>query len=56
MNVHAQIQGQMLIGGEMVAGEANQWIEAVNPANGLIADTSREHSPSSIAVIGTWRS
>src|SRR5438270_13813102 len=33
MNVHAQIQGQMLIGGEMVAGEANQWIESVNPAN-----------------------
>src|SRR5947209_6506889 len=33
MNVHAQIQGQMLIGGEMVAGEANSWIESVNPAN-----------------------
>src|SRR2546429_10001303 len=33
MNVHAQIQGQMLIGGEMVAGEANNWIESVNPAN-----------------------
>src|SRR5438309_11575663 len=32
MNVHAQIQGQMLIGGEMVAGEANQWIDSVNPA------------------------
>src|ERR1700682_1836913 len=26
--------------------------QAVNPANGLIADTSRESSPASIAVIG----
>ncbi|MEA2905862.1 MAG: betaine-aldehyde dehydrogenase [Alphaproteobacteria bacterium] len=33
MNVHAQMKGQMLIGGEMVAGEANNWIESVNPAN-----------------------
>jgi acyl-CoA reductase-like NAD-dependent aldehyde dehydrogenase len=33
MNVHAQMKGQMLIGGEMVAGEANKWIESVNPAN-----------------------
>jgi betaine-aldehyde dehydrogenase len=32
MNVHAQMKGQMLIGGEMVAGEANKWIESVNPA------------------------
>jgi len=28
------------------------FLQAVNPANGLIADTSREHSPSSIAVVG----
>ena len=33
MNVHVQMKGQMLIGGEMVAGEANKWIESVNPAN-----------------------
>src|SRR5262245_49392849 len=33
MNVHAQMKGQMLIGGELVAGEANKWIESVNPAN-----------------------
>jgi acyl-CoA reductase-like NAD-dependent aldehyde dehydrogenase len=33
MNVHAQMKGSMLIGGEMVAGEANNWIESVNPAN-----------------------
>ncbi len=28
------------------------FLQAVNPANGLVADTSREHSPSSIAVVG----
>jgi hypothetical protein len=28
------------------------FLEAMNPANGLIADTSRENSPSSIAVVG----
>jgi len=28
------------------------FLEAVNPANGLIADTSREHSPASIGVVG----
>ena len=28
------------------------FLEAVNPANGLVADTSRENSPSSIAVDG----
>src|SRR5262249_62281282 len=33
MNVHAQIKGHMLIGGELVAGEADRWIESVNPAN-----------------------
>src|ERR1700704_2101807 len=33
MNVRAQMKGQMLIGGEMVAGEADKWIESVNPAN-----------------------
>ena len=33
MNVHAQMKGQMLIGGEMVSGEANKWIESLNPAN-----------------------
>jgi betaine-aldehyde dehydrogenase len=33
MNVHTQFKGQMLIDGEMVAGEANNWIESVNPAN-----------------------
>ena len=33
MNVHTQFKGQMLIGGEMVAGEANKWIESLNPAN-----------------------
>src|SRR3954471_10234039 len=32
MNVHTQFKGQMLIGGEMVAGEANKWIESLNPA------------------------
>src|ERR1700753_985518 len=32
MNVHAQFKGQMLIGGQMVSGEANEWIESVNPA------------------------
>src|SRR5712691_10478582 len=33
MNVHADIKGQMLIGGELVASEADKWIESVNPAN-----------------------
>src|SRR5438874_6491788 len=33
MNVRTQMKGQMLIGGEMVAGEADKWIESVNPAN-----------------------
>src|SRR5215475_10931522 len=33
MNIHAQMKRQMLIGGDMVAGEANKWIESVNPAN-----------------------
>jgi hypothetical protein len=28
------------------------FLQAVNPANGLIADTSREHSPVSIGVVG----
>src|ERR1700674_5522625 len=28
------------------------FLEAVNPANGLVADTSRQNSPSSIAVVG----
>jgi hypothetical protein len=28
------------------------FLQAVNPANGLIADTSREHSPCSIGVVG----
>ena len=28
------------------------FLQEVNPANGLIADTSRENSPSSIAVVG----
>ena len=28
------------------------FLEAVNPANGLVADTSRENSPCSIAVVG----
>ena len=28
------------------------FLEAVNPANGLVADTSRENSPSSIGVVG----
>jgi hypothetical protein len=28
------------------------FLEAVNPVNGLIADTSRENSPASIAVVG----
>src|ERR1700675_3818917 len=28
------------------------FLQAVNPANGLVADTSRENSPASIAVIG----
>ena len=28
------------------------FLQAVNPANGLVADTSRENSPSSIAVVG----
>ncbi len=28
------------------------FLQAVNPANGLVADTSREQSPSSIAVVG----
>src|SRR5439155_27071569 len=33
MNVRAQMKGQMLIGGEMVSGQSNNWIESVNPAN-----------------------
>src|SRR5438045_8900769 len=34
MNVHAQLmKGQMLIGGDLVAGEANNWLDSVNPAN-----------------------
>src|SRR5471032_1507552 len=28
------------------------FLEAMNPTNGLVADTSRENSPSSIAVVG----
>ncbi len=28
------------------------FLQAVNPANGLVADTSREHSPASIGVVG----
>src|SRR6202158_1503964 len=28
------------------------FLQAVNPTNGLVADTSRENSPSSIAVVG----
>ena len=28
------------------------FLEAVNPANGLVADTSRKNSPCSIAVVG----
>ena len=32
MNVHAQMKGQMLIGGQMVSGEADKWIESLNPA------------------------
>jgi hypothetical protein len=28
------------------------FLQAVNPANGLVADTSRENSPTSIAVVG----
>jgi hypothetical protein len=31
---------------------AGYFLHAVNPANGLIADTSREHSPCSIAAVG----
>ena len=34
MNVHAQpMKAHMLIGGELVAGQANNWIDSVNPAN-----------------------
>src|SRR5262249_18011381 len=32
-NVRPQMKGQMLIGGEMVSGQSNNWIESVNPAN-----------------------
>lgn len=32
MNVHAQMKGQMLIGGQMVSGGADKWIESLNPA------------------------
>jgi len=32
MNVHANFKGNMLIDGELVAGEADKWIESVNPA------------------------
>ena len=28
------------------------FLHAANPANGLVADTTREHSPCSIAVVG----
>lgn len=33
MNVQANFKGQMLIGGELVAGEADKWMDSVNPAN-----------------------
>jgi betaine-aldehyde dehydrogenase len=34
MNVHTKVmQGRMLIGGELVNGEANEWLDSVNPAN-----------------------
>ena len=35
MNVHQSnlMRGMMLIGGELVASEADQWLESVNPAN-----------------------
>src|SRR5215472_3485235 len=33
MNVHAQpMKANMLIGGELVAGQANNWLDSVNPA------------------------
>ena len=28
------------------------FLESANPANGLIADTTRDHAPASIAVVG----
>jgi betaine-aldehyde dehydrogenase len=34
MNVHSNLmRGHMLIGGELVASEAGEWLESVNPAN-----------------------
>jgi betaine-aldehyde dehydrogenase len=33
MNVHANFKGHMLIDGELVAGQADQWIDSINPAN-----------------------
>ena len=34
MNVHSNLmRGHMLIGGELVASESNEWLESVNPAN-----------------------
>ena len=35
MNVHQSnlMRGMMLIGGELVPSESNEWLESVNPAN-----------------------
>lgn len=34
MNIHSAFKrGRMLIGGELVASEADQWLESINPAN-----------------------
>jgi betaine-aldehyde dehydrogenase len=33
MNVPMNMKAHMLIGGELVAGEANNWMDSVNPAN-----------------------
>ena len=37
---------------QLQRGAFGYFLQTVNPANGLIADTSREHSPASIGVVG----
>jgi len=47
MNVHSNLmRGHMLIGGELVASEAGEWLESLNPAN----EETLGHVPAATAV------
>ena len=47
----SELTEEALLGGLQRAA-FDYFLEAVNPTNGLVADNSREHSPSSTAVVG----